>query len=154
MLAARSAVAWVPLLLLVAGTWLPLMQYGPDWNRVSENRIFPRREASITVAADTKRSYAERYRAHAGSALILDDEIAVRVGSPVAYDWYALRILLDVEHLEIDPLREAIRQRQYSLIVLPPKCHRSLDQADSRGSPGQRLLGPPQRRRGRGVDTG
>jgi hypothetical protein len=49
--------------------------------------------------------------------LILLDEMAVRVGQPVVYDWYALRILFDVDHLDFDRLKQAVQQRRYAVIV-------------------------------------
>ena len=64
--------------------------------------------------------YVARYRALGGPALILDDEIAVRVGEPVVYDWYALSLLFSSGHLSFEPWSRRCAGRQYAVVVLNP----------------------------------
>ncbi len=115
----RTVLAWAPLLLLLAGTWMPLFQFGVGWNQLSHQRIVRPPFAYPGPPVSAAEGQAERYREWRGEALILSDELAVRVGQPVVYDWYALQILFDVGHLDFDPLREAVQQRRYAVIVCP-----------------------------------
>jgi hypothetical protein len=120
MLRFGSRVAAVPLLLLVIGTSASIVSHGLGGNGLSLNRMVPQpywMGVNELPAAD---EYVARYSEHRGRALILDDEIAVRVGEPVVYDWYALSLLFSGGHVSFEPLEEAVRGRQYEAIVLTP----------------------------------
>jgi hypothetical protein len=120
MLRSGSRVAAVPLLLLVVGTGASIVSHGLDWNGLSLNRMVPRPYWTPAEELPAAEEYVARYSEHRGRALILDDEIAVRVGEPVVYDWYALSLLFSTGHASFEPLEEAVRRRQYGAIVLTP----------------------------------
>ncbi len=114
-----TVLAWAPLLLMLLGTWMPIYEFGAGWNELSHRRIdrvpFAYQGPPSSPAAEQAQGY-QRFR---GQALILDDAVAVRVGDPVVYDWYALRILFNVGHLDFDDLSIAVQQRRYAVIVIP-----------------------------------
>ena len=120
MLQSRSRIAAVPLVCLVVGTFTAIINHGPSWNRLSLNRMMPRPYWTAESEKPTADQYVARYRASGGPALILDDEIAVRVGEPFVYDWYALSLLFSSGHLSFEPLEQAVRGRQYTIVVLNP----------------------------------
>ncbi len=117
----QSRFVAAPLLCLVAGTWSAIASYGPTWNQLSLNRSTPRPYVGSTaesiVDAD---EYVARYAPYRGSALILDDEISVRVGDPVVYDWYGLSLLFSSGHVRFETLENAVREQRYAVIVLGP----------------------------------
>ncbi len=119
MFRAATLLAWAPLLLLLLGTWMPIHEFGSGWNQLSHQRIVRAPFAYTGPPTSKAAAGAAAYQPLAGEALILQDELAVRVGQPVVYDWYALRILFDVGHLDFAPLRNAVQQRRYAVIVLP-----------------------------------
>jgi hypothetical protein len=115
--AARRTLAYAPIALLLIGTWLPIFQFGPTWNNVSHYRD-ARAIAYAGPPTSQAAHYAERYKIHRGTALIADDQIAVRVGDPVALDWYALQYFFATDHIGFDRIDAAIANRDFSLIVL------------------------------------
>jgi Predicted membrane protein (DUF2142) len=116
---ARAAVAL--LTCLVLGTGCTMIAQGPMWNQLSLNRLFPFPEAGSKLDAIPDVSeYVARYAAYRGRALILDDEIAVRLGEPEVYDWFGLTFLFSSGHVDFDVLGSAVRDRKYAVIVLSP----------------------------------
>lgn len=118
MLQAGAALALAPAVLLAASVLGPLAQWGPGWNQVSTNRAHPQPFGfSLAPPFGDAMPWVDRYRPHAGRALIFDNEIALRVGQPVVQDWLTLTLLLDAGRLEIEALAAPIRQRSYDAIV-------------------------------------
>jgi hypothetical protein len=120
MLRFGSRVAAVPLLLLVIGTGSSFVGHGLGWNGLSLNRMVPRPYWTAERELPGADEYVARYGEYRGRALILDDEIAVRVGEPVVYDWYALSLLFSTGHASFELLEEMVRDRRYEVIVLTP----------------------------------
>jgi hypothetical protein len=119
--AAESRLIAAPLVCLLVGTWSAIVSYGPAWNQLSLNRSVPHPyvDSSLDKAPDVS-EYVTCYASYRGRALILDDEISVRVGNPVVYDWYGLSLLFSSGHARFEALENAVRQRRYAVIVLGP----------------------------------
>jgi hypothetical protein len=120
MLRCGSRVAAMPLLFLVTGTGASIAAHGVNGNGLSLNRMVPQPYWTADEEKPAAEEYVARYRQFRGRALILDDEIAVRMGNPVVYDWYALSLLFSKGHLSFEPLEKAVRDREYAVIVLTP----------------------------------
>jgi hypothetical protein len=80
---------------------------------------YPDSSSSIDGLADVS-EYVDRYSPYRGRALILDDEIAVRVGDPVVYDWFGLAFLFSSGHAQFETLENAVRDQRYAVVVLGP----------------------------------
>ncbi len=120
MIQARSRFAIVPVLCLFVGTLAAMIIHGLAWNGLGLNRMIPRPYWTVESSMPGAGEYVARYRALRGPALILDDEIAVRVGNPVVYDWYALSLSFSSGHLSFEPLEHGVRDRQFTAVVLNP----------------------------------
>ena len=119
--ASESRFVVAPLLCLLIGTWSAIIVFGPVWNQLSLNRSVP--QPYLDSSVDTTRDvseYVARYIPYRGRILILDDEISVRVGSSVVYDWYGLALLFSSGHVSFETLESAVREQQYAVIVLGP----------------------------------
>jgi hypothetical protein len=116
----RSWWAWCPLVLLTAGTYAAIAVHGWGWNTVSHRRTHLTPSVFEYGRCSWALPYVERYKPHRGAALILDDEIAIRLGEPVVYDWFALALLFENGHVPFDPLERTVAQRRYSLLVFQP----------------------------------
>ncbi len=117
-LAARSWVGTCSLALLAAAACGPLALHGAGWNQVSYHRLLPQLHSFAPPEANQGAAYASRYAGQRDSALILDDEIAVRLGQPVVTDWVAATIMFHTGMLDFQPLLGAIEQRKFDLIVM------------------------------------
>jgi hypothetical protein len=62
--------------------------------------------------------YVARYAPYRGQALILDDEIAVRVGQPAVFDWFGLAFQFSEGHVAFELVENAVRSEQFAVIVL------------------------------------
>jgi hypothetical protein len=112
---------YLPLAGLLLGAGSAIVTYGPTWNNLSLSRSIPHPyvDASQNLARNAS-YYVARYAPYRGRALILDDEIAVRVGEPVVYDWYGLTLLFDSGHVDFRLLEQAVHSREYTVVVLGP----------------------------------
>jgi hypothetical protein len=118
---ARSPMVLLPLVCLAVGTWSTIAIHGAVWNQLSPDRMFPYPDAGVSIAGlPDANKYVARYAPYRGRALILDDEIAVRVGDPVVYDWFGLAFQFASERVRFDLLEDAVRSREYDVIVLAP----------------------------------
>jgi len=120
MMQVRSRWAPVP----VAGIALFLVwgiaAHGYGWNRVCLNRIRPTPHCTVTAPPfGDVRAVAEAYRSRSDEALILQPEIALRTGHPVALDPGLLTLLFRVGALDLEPLLAEVRLRRPAIIVLP-----------------------------------
>lgn len=116
-----GGLAWsASLAILAAAIWLPLMRLGPGWNTVDDRRIDPRPHAFAVAARSSAVDYAARYQPDRDSALVLDNEIAARLGDPVLLDWYAIKIYCQTDFFDFDKLLAAVRDHRYRLLVLKP----------------------------------
>jgi hypothetical protein len=116
-----TPLVFVPLAGLLIGAGSAIAMYGPTWNQLSLSRSIPHPyvDSSVDLARDAS-YYVARYAPYVGRALILDDEIAVRVGEPVVYDWYGLGLLFDSGHIDFRLLEEAARSGRYAVVVFGP----------------------------------
>lgn len=118
---AKSRFVAAPLVCLVVGTWLTILVHGSVWNRLSSDRMFPYPDAGSSIDRLSDASeYVARYAPYRGRALILDDEISVRVGQPVVYDWFGLAFQFSSGRARFEVLEDAVRSGQYAVIVLGP----------------------------------
>ena len=116
-----TPLVFVPLAGLLIGAGSAIATYGPAWNQLSLSRSIPHPyvDGSDNLARNAS-YYVARYAPYVGRALILDDEIAVRVGEPVVYDWYGLTLLFDSGHVDFRLLEDAVRTGKYAVVVLGP----------------------------------
>ena len=103
MLRARSGFVAAPLLCLFVGTCYTILVHGSVWTQLSPDRMLPYPDGGLSIdrVADVS-EYVARYAAYRGQALILDDEIAVRVGDPAVYDWFGLSYLFSTGHVRFE----------------------------------------------------
>ena len=116
--AARSWVGFSSLALLTFATCWPMMNYGAGWTQVSYHRLLPQLRMFAAPEEYEGAAYARRYASRRDRALILDDEIAVRLGQPVVTDWFAATIMFHTKKLEFQPLLRSIENREYEVIVM------------------------------------
>jgi hypothetical protein len=113
---------WAPL--PVAGVVLFLVwgiaSHGYGWNRVCLNRIRPTPHCSVSSPPfGDVRAAAEAYRSRSDDALILQSEIALRTGRPVAVGAGFITLLFRLGALDLEPLFAEVRSRRPAIIVLP-----------------------------------
>ncbi|MCG8584444.1 MAG: hypothetical protein MI757_07015 [Pirellulales bacterium] len=113
-----SPVALCNVALLTFATCWPLATQGFGSNDISFNRLFPESNSFALPDACEGTAYAARFAAERDTALILDDEIAVRLGQPIMTDWVAATAFFHTGKLDFDPLLETIRRREYTVIVM------------------------------------
>jgi hypothetical protein len=116
---AKSPFVFAPLVCLAVGTWSTILIQGAAWNQLSPDRMFPYPDpgSSIDRVPEAGR-YVAKYAPYRGQALILDDEIAVRVGEPVVYDWFGLAFQFSSGQVRFELLEDAVRSQNYAVIVL------------------------------------
>jgi hypothetical protein len=117
-MAQRSWVAWCTLALLAAATCWPLTTRGAGWNHISFHRLLPDARPFTPPDGYDGVVYATRFEPERDSALILDDEIAVRLGQPVLTDWVAATVMFHTGKLDFKPVLAAIGRQEYSVIVM------------------------------------
>ncbi len=120
MLSRGSAFIYAPLTFLIVGTWGAIFAFGPGWNGVSPNRTIPQPYYVADTTMRPAEDYVRRYMPYRGQALILDDEIAVRVGDPAVIDWYGVSFLFTSGHTDFNRLESAVRREEFAVIVLAP----------------------------------
>jgi hypothetical protein len=120
----RSQLAVLPLGMLGLMIWLPILQHGPGWNRVCANRIHPTPHCSIEAPPfGDITGYMSYLRTIKYQSLVLHDELSVRLGCPVALDWYMLDLLFDARVLDFEILERTVRERRFRVLVFPSKIH-------------------------------
>jgi hypothetical protein len=93
---------------------------GYGWNRACLNRIRPTPHCSVkSPPFGDVRAVAETYRPRSDDSLILQPEIALRTGRPVALDAGLLTLLFRAGALDLEPLLAEVRSRRPAIIVLP-----------------------------------
>jgi hypothetical protein len=102
MIARRSPLLVVPLVLLTLAVWLPIFRHGPGWNGICPSRIHPTPHCSIDAPpfGDMTR-YEARYRGRRGPVLFFQEELAVRSRDPQALDWLLLEVLFEASPLNV-----------------------------------------------------
>lgn len=116
----KPRMALVPIALLSIFLGYKAVRYGYGHNRVCFNRIAP------TPNCERERppfgeiaKYQRQFMKIKGDLLVLQDELAVRLGEVVTLDWYMVDLLLKSGFFEIDPLLDVVRERRKATIVLP-----------------------------------
>ena len=117
-MAVRSRVAWCSLTLLAVATCWPLTTNGAGWNHVSFHRLLPQTSRFAPPDGYEGIVYATRYGPDRDRALILDDEITVRLGQPVITDWVAATVMFHTGKLDFQPVLDSIERHDYDVIVI------------------------------------
>jgi hypothetical protein len=115
---AKARFVFVPLVCLAVGTWSTIVIHANVWTKLSPDRMFPYPDAASISELPDAGKYVARYARYRGAALILDDEIAVRVGDPAVYDWFGLAFQFSAGHVPFEVVENAVRKEQFGVIVL------------------------------------